>query len=83
MDKKITEKELDTKDKVIEEVRGLGDQIKDLGQEAKSRYDQADPKTKNRIIAGLVGIVAFLINILQFKRIKNLKKKLKETKEDK
>jgi uncharacterized protein YoxC len=82
MDKKMTEKELNTKDKIIEEIQDLGGQIKDLGQEAKSRYDQSDQKTKNRIIAGLVAIVTLLINIFQFKRIKSLKKKMKENKED-
>jgi hypothetical protein len=82
MNKKIKEEDLNTKDKIIEEVRDLGGQIKDLGQEAKARYDQADQKTKNRIIAGLLGVIAFLINILQLKRIKNLKKKIKENKEN-
>jgi hypothetical protein len=82
MDKKIKEEKFDTKDKIIEEVQGLGGQIKDLGQEAKLRYDQADQKTKNRIIASLVGIIAFLINILQFKKIKTLKKKIKDNKKD-
>jgi len=76
------DKKSEGQEKVLNQIKDLGENIKNLGLKAKEKYDNSDAKTKKNIITGLAGGLALLAGLIQSKKIKNLKKKLKEAKEE-
>lgn len=47
-------------DKIKDEIKLVSTQVSSLLKEAKNKYDQADPKTKQKVVAGLAGAAALI-----------------------
>lgn len=62
-------------DKVIHEMAKIGGQVKSLAQYAKNRFEQADEKTKKKILQGFVGATAVLTTIIGLRKIRKIRKK--------
>jgi hypothetical protein len=62
-------------DKIKEKVHEVADELGGLIKKAKAKYDQADEKTKKKVIAGIAGAGALLAGIIGAKAIKKKRKK--------
>jgi hypothetical protein len=59
--------------KIINEFHKIGEDIKTMLQSAKNKYDKADPKTKEALIAGVASAAALIAGVIGYKKMKRKK----------
>lgn len=52
------------------ELQKLGKEVKGLVDDAKKKYDEADPKAKRAVVAGLAGAAALIAGAITYKKMK-------------
>lgn len=62
-------------DHVIHEMGKVGGQLKSLVKYAKNRFDQADEKTKKKVLQGFAGAAAVLAALIGARKIAKRRKK--------
>lgn len=71
--KRLFEKE--KAEKLLEDIRKGTDELVKMAKSTKEKFDNADEKTKNQIIAGAVGAVALIAGIIGIKKFLNKREK--------
>ena len=62
------------KEMVVDEVHKMGKNLSGMAKKAKAKYDQADPKTKKAVIAGVAGAAALVAGAIGYHKMKKGKK---------
>lgn len=61
------------KEKISNEIHKIGEEVKAMVEHAKTKYEKADPKTKQALIAGIAGAAALIAGVIGYKSIKKKK----------
>jgi phosphate uptake regulator len=67
--KKTVKIEID-KEEIKREFDKLGREIKSMLKTAKDRYDQADPKAKKAVVAGVAAAATIIAGVIGYKKMK-------------
>jgi hypothetical protein len=58
---------------IYDELHKMGDEVVSVVKDAKNKYDQADDKTKKKIITGLAGAAALIAGAIGISKMKKKK----------
>lgn len=64
----------ETKEQAKKILKDVGEELSMLAKMAKNRYEEADEKTKKKILAGVIGAGAVIAGALGVKRVMDKKK---------
>ena len=62
------------KEKIYDDIHELGGDLVSLVKDAKTKYENADDKTKKKVMAGVAGAAALLAGVIGINKLRNKKK---------